>query len=266
MISWPAIPPSLSGSSPGASTVRKRWPARNFRVRDCSCAPGEWRHCTTSRREGRGTGGERYAPATFLSRRADSPGCQPAPAAERKGRMRQAGQTGRWSRAQRRPRPARTRDEAVRPDNRRQRSTGLSDADSFSRGITMKMPNLAPPGHQRKPGGTLASVPHWGHASGTDAVPSAARAQRRRRGADGPPARSRAGRPGDSRAGAHARRDDLLRDGRRRRVPVLVLHPGRGRQRRGVQRALATGPTSTSGGGASTPPSHRRTSPSASTR
>ena len=103
----------------------------------------------------------------------------------------------------------------------------------------MKMPNLAPPGHRRKPGGTLASVPHWGHASRTDAVPSAARAQRRRRGVDGPPARSRAGRPGDSRAGAHARRDDLLRDGRRRRVPVLVLHPGRGRQRRGVQRALA---------------------------
>ena len=139
------------GAVRGRRQCGKRWPARNFRVRDCSCTPGEWRHCNTSGREGRGTGGERYAPATFLSRRTDSPRCPPAPAARRKRRMRQAGQTGRWSRAQRRPRPARTRDEAVHPDNRRQRSTGLSDADSFSRGIATKMPNLAPPGHRRKP-------------------------------------------------------------------------------------------------------------------
>ena len=44
----------------------KRWLARNFRVRGRPCAPGEWRHCATSGWEGRGIGGERYAPATFL--------------------------------------------------------------------------------------------------------------------------------------------------------------------------------------------------------
>ena len=47
----------------------KRWPALNFRVRGGSRASGKWRHCATSEREGRRTGSERYAPATFLSRR-----------------------------------------------------------------------------------------------------------------------------------------------------------------------------------------------------
>ena len=47
----------------------KRWPALNFRVRGGSRASGEWRHCATSEREGRRVGSERYAPATFLSRR-----------------------------------------------------------------------------------------------------------------------------------------------------------------------------------------------------
>ena len=37
-------------------------------MRGGSCAHGEWRHCAISGREGRGTGGERYAPATFSSR------------------------------------------------------------------------------------------------------------------------------------------------------------------------------------------------------
>ena len=43
----------------------KRWPARIFRVRGGSHASGEWRYCATSGWEGRGMGGERYAPATF---------------------------------------------------------------------------------------------------------------------------------------------------------------------------------------------------------
>ena len=47
----------------------KRWPALNFWVRGGSRASGKWRHCATSEREGRRTGSERYAPATFLSRR-----------------------------------------------------------------------------------------------------------------------------------------------------------------------------------------------------
>ena len=47
----------------------KRWPVRIFRVRDGSHASGEWRYCATSGWEGRGMGGERYAPATFLGRR-----------------------------------------------------------------------------------------------------------------------------------------------------------------------------------------------------
>ena len=47
----------------------KRWLALNFRVRGGSRASGEWRHCATSEREGRRVGSERYAPATFLSRR-----------------------------------------------------------------------------------------------------------------------------------------------------------------------------------------------------
>ena len=54
---------------PGASAGWKRWMARDFRVRGGSCASGEWRHCNTSEREGRGVEGERYAPTTFLSRR-----------------------------------------------------------------------------------------------------------------------------------------------------------------------------------------------------
>jgi len=47
----------------------KRWPARIFRVRGGSHASGEWRYCAISGWEGRGMGGERYAPATFLGRR-----------------------------------------------------------------------------------------------------------------------------------------------------------------------------------------------------
>jgi len=39
-------------------------------VRGGSCASGEWRHCNTSEREGRGVEGERYAPSTFLGRQA----------------------------------------------------------------------------------------------------------------------------------------------------------------------------------------------------
>ena len=58
-------PPPRSGASAG----RKRWPARDFRVRGGSCAHGERRHCATSGRKWRGARGERYAPATFLSRR-----------------------------------------------------------------------------------------------------------------------------------------------------------------------------------------------------
>ena len=59
----------------------KRWPARDFRVRGGSCASEQWRHCATSGREGRGAGGERYAPATFLSRGPPSPTGPPASAA-----------------------------------------------------------------------------------------------------------------------------------------------------------------------------------------
>ena len=60
-----AAPPT---SSSGASAARKRWPAHTFRVRGGSCVHEKWRHCTISGREGCGTEGERYAPATFLSR------------------------------------------------------------------------------------------------------------------------------------------------------------------------------------------------------
>ena len=67
---------------PGASRAWKRWPARNFRVRGGSRAHGEWRHCATSGRKGCGTGGERYALATFFV----SPDCPPpAPPAVRRG-------------------------------------------------------------------------------------------------------------------------------------------------------------------------------------
>ena len=52
---------------------------------------GEWRHCATSGQDGCGAGGERYAPATFLSRRegrlagvgGHAPPCAPAPHASR---------------------------------------------------------------------------------------------------------------------------------------------------------------------------------------
>ena len=60
-----AAPPT---SSSGASVAWKRWPAHTFRVRGGSCVHEKWRHCTISGREGCGTEGERYAPATFLSR------------------------------------------------------------------------------------------------------------------------------------------------------------------------------------------------------
>ena len=58
--------PAVAARGAGES---KRWPARDFRVHDGSCASEEWRHCATSGREGRRTGDERYAPATFLTRR-----------------------------------------------------------------------------------------------------------------------------------------------------------------------------------------------------
>ena len=58
-------PPPRSGASAG----RKRWPARDFRVRGGSCAHGERRHYATSDRKWRRARGERYAPATLLSRR-----------------------------------------------------------------------------------------------------------------------------------------------------------------------------------------------------
>ena len=57
----------------------KRWPAHNFRVRRRRCASGERRHCATSWREGCGAEGERYAPATFLSRWTASPPTRPRP-------------------------------------------------------------------------------------------------------------------------------------------------------------------------------------------
>ena len=65
----------------------KRWLARDFRVRADSRVHREWRHCATSGRKGCGTGGERYAPATFLDRRegrlagvgGHAPPCAPAP-------------------------------------------------------------------------------------------------------------------------------------------------------------------------------------------
>ena len=67
---------------PGASRAWKRWPALNFRGCGGSRAHGEWRHCATSGREGCGTGGERYALATFFV----SPDCPPpAPPAVRRG-------------------------------------------------------------------------------------------------------------------------------------------------------------------------------------
>ena len=67
---------------PGASRAWERWSARNFRVRGGSRAHGEWRHCATSGRKGCGTGGERYALATFFV----SPDCPPpAPPAVRRG-------------------------------------------------------------------------------------------------------------------------------------------------------------------------------------
>ena len=44
---------------PEALAARKRWLARNFRVRDCSCTPGEWRHQHLSRRKDPGVGRER---------------------------------------------------------------------------------------------------------------------------------------------------------------------------------------------------------------
>ena len=58
---------------PGASRAWKRWPALNFRGCGGSRAHEEWRHCATSGREGCGTGGERYALATFFV----SPDCPP---------------------------------------------------------------------------------------------------------------------------------------------------------------------------------------------
>ena len=55
------------GRRRGRRRGSKRWLARDFRVRGGSRASREWRHCTTSEREGRRTGSERYAPTTFLS-------------------------------------------------------------------------------------------------------------------------------------------------------------------------------------------------------
>ena len=54
---------------PGRRRRGKRWPAHTFRVRGGSCVHEKWCHCTISGREVCGTEGERYAPATFLSRR-----------------------------------------------------------------------------------------------------------------------------------------------------------------------------------------------------
>ena len=73
-VCWRRLAAGTSGTAParappGASRSWKRWLARIFRVRGGSCAHGELRHCATSGREGCGAEGERYAPATFLSRR-----------------------------------------------------------------------------------------------------------------------------------------------------------------------------------------------------
>ena len=55
-------------SARGRRRGGKRWPSRDFRMRADSRVHREWRHCATSGRKGCGAGGERYAPATFLSR------------------------------------------------------------------------------------------------------------------------------------------------------------------------------------------------------
>ena len=60
--------PSRPSGAPNAPAGRKRWPVHIFRVRRRWCAHGKWRYCATSGREGCGTGGERYALATFSQR------------------------------------------------------------------------------------------------------------------------------------------------------------------------------------------------------
>ena len=62
---------------PGRRRGGKRWPAHNFRVLGGSCAHEEWRHSATSGLEGCWARGERYAPATFLSRRTAPPPIRP---------------------------------------------------------------------------------------------------------------------------------------------------------------------------------------------
>ena len=63
----------------------KRWLARIFRVRGGSRVSGKWRHCATSGWKGRGAGGERYALATFLSRRTAPSPARPNPRRDGRG-------------------------------------------------------------------------------------------------------------------------------------------------------------------------------------
>ena len=73
-VCWRRLAAGTSGTAPvraplGVPAAWKRWPVRAFRVRRRRCAYGEWRHCAASGREGCGAGGQKHAPAAFLSRR-----------------------------------------------------------------------------------------------------------------------------------------------------------------------------------------------------
>ena len=63
----------------------KRWLARIFRVRGGSSASGKWCYCAISWREGCGAGGERYALATFLTRRTAPSPARPNPQRDGRG-------------------------------------------------------------------------------------------------------------------------------------------------------------------------------------
>ena len=73
-VCWRCPAAGTSGTAPvraplGVPAAWKRWPVRAFRVRRRRCAYGEWRHCAASGREECGAGGQKHAPAAFLSRR-----------------------------------------------------------------------------------------------------------------------------------------------------------------------------------------------------